>query len=174
MSILKKILGGLAVLVLALVLVAYAFPRQYRVERALVINAKPEAVLAQVADLSAWKNWGAWQERDPQMKLSYSKPTAGVGAWSAWESKSEGNGKMTITEQTPARITYRLEFPDQGMQSVGTIELRAQDGGIRVVWADAGDLGMNPMNRWFGLFLDKFIGPDFERGLANLKRLAEK
>ena len=60
------------------------------------------------------------------------------------------------------------------MQSVGTIELRAQDGGIRVVWADAGDLGMNPVNRWFGLFLDKMIGPDFERGLVNLKRLAEK
>jgi hypothetical protein len=30
------------------------------------------------------------------------------------------------------------------------------------------------MNRWFGLFLDKMIGADFERGLDNLKRLAEK
>lgn len=174
MKILLKILGGLAVLVLLLVLVAFAFPRQYRIERSLVINAKPEAVLAQVADLSAWKNWGAWQERDPGMKLSYSPKTTGVGAWSAWESKSEGNGKMTITEQTATKVTYGLEFPDMGTQSIGSIELQPQTGSIRVVWTDAGDLGMNPLNRWFGLFLDKLIGPDFEKGLANLKRLVEK
>ena len=174
MKMLIKILGGLAVLVLLLVLVAFAFPRQYRVERSLVVNAKPEAVLAQVADLSAWKNWGAWQERDPQMKISYSSPTTGVGAWSAWESKQEGNGKMTISAQTSTKVDYLLEFPDMGMKSHGSIELKPEAGGVRVVWADAGDLGMNPMNRWVGLFLDKMIGPDFERGLANMKKLAER
>jgi hypothetical protein len=175
MKILLKIVGGLALLVLLLALVAFTLPRHYRVERALVINAPPEAVRAQVADLSAWKNWGAWQERDPGMKLSYSTPSTGVGAWSAWESKKEGNGKMTITEQTPARVAYHLEFPDMGTQSSGAIELQAQTGGVKVIWTDAGDLGMNPIMRWFGLFLDKsLIGPDFERGLANLKRLAEK
>jgi len=174
MKILLKILGGLAVLVLLLVLVAFFLPRQYRVERALVIKAKSEAILAQVADLRAWKNWGAWQERDPGMKITYSDKTTGVGAWSAWESKAEGNGKMTITEQTPAKVTYHLEFPDYGLQSVGAIELQPQATGQRVVWSDSGDLGMNPMNRWFGLFLDKFIGTDFERGLVNLKKLAEK
>ena len=174
MRILLKILGGLAVLVLLLVLVAFVLPRQYRVERSVVINAKPEAVLAQVADLSAWKNWGAWQERDPQMKLSYSTPSTGVGAWSAWESKSEGNGKMTFTEVTSSKLAYQLEFVDFGMKSTGVLELQPQTNGVRVVWSDAGDLGMNPMSRWFGLFLDKMIGPDFERGLANLKKLAEK
>ena len=169
-----KILGVLAVLVLLLVLVAFVLPRQYRVERVLVINAKPETVLALVADLRAWKNWGAWQERDPQMKLSYSAQPTGVGAWSAWESKMEGNGKMTIIEQTVTKVTYQLEFPDVGMKSTGWIELRPQGGGLQAVWVDSGDLGINPMNRWFGLFLDKMIGPDFERGLSNLKKLAEK
>src|SRR5882724_3921520 len=108
MKILLKILGGLAALVLLLVVVAFFLPRQYRVERSLVINAKPDAILAQVGDLRGWKNWGAWQERDPGMKLMYSEKTTGVGAWSAWESKNEGNGKMTITEQTPMKVTYRL------------------------------------------------------------------
>jgi len=36
-----------------------------------------------------------------------------------------------------------------------------------------GDLGRSPLNRWFGLFMDKLVGPDFEAGLANLKRLSE-
>ena len=174
MKILLKILGGLAVLVVLLVVLAFFLPRHYRVERAVEINAKPEVVLAQVADLRAWKSWGAWQERDPGMKITYSAQQLGVGSWSAWESKSEGNGKMTITEQTATKVTYRLEFLDMGMQSTGTMELVPAARGVRLVWADTGDLGLNPMSRWFGLFLDKIIGPDFERGLANLKRRVER
>jgi len=33
---------------------------------------------------------------------------------------------------------------------------------------------MNPLNRWFGVFLEGMIGPDFEKGLANMKKLVEK
>lgn len=174
MKILLKIVGGFAVLVLLLVLVAFVLPREYRIERSVVINARPEAVHAQVAVLPAWKAWSAWHERDPQMKLTYSPQATGVGAWSAWESKNEGNGKMTITEQTPTKVTYHLEFPDQGFQSTGSMELRPEGSATRLVWVDAGDLGMNPMSRWFGLFLDKLLGADFERGLSNLKKLVEK
>ncbi len=174
MKLLLKIVAGLAVLVLLLVVVAFFLPRHYRVERSVVIDARPEAVLAQVAVLPAWKAWSAWHARDPQMKLAYSTQTTGVGAWSSWESKKEGSGKMTITEQSATKVTYHLEFPDVGMQSTGTMELIPAAGGVRLVWADTGDLGMNPMNRWFGLFLDKFIGTDFQTGLANLKRLVEK
>ena len=175
MKILLKILAGLAVLVLLLVVVAFFLPRDYRVARSLVIAAPADAVLAPVAELTGWKKWSAWHERDPQMKLSFSPQTTGVGAWSAWESKNEGNGKMTITEQTPSEVVYHLEFPDQGLAMTGWLEVFPESAGrVRVDWVTTGDLGMNPMNRWFGLFLDKFIGTDFARGLANLKKLVEK
>lgn len=174
MKLILRILGGLAVLVLLLVAVAFFLPRTYRVERQLVMKAKADAVFAQFADLRTWKNWGAWQERDPAMKLTYSEKSTGIGAWSAWESKSEGNGKMTITGvEAGQRVTYKLEFPDMGTSSTGTMELVPADGGVKVVWFDAGDLGMNPMFRWFGLFLDKMIGKDFERGLEKMKAIVE-
>ena len=131
MKILLKILGGLAVLVLLLVVVAFFLPRQYRIERSVVINARPDVVLNQVAVLRAWKSWSAWHERDPQMKLAYSEQATGVGAWASWESKNEGNGKMTITEQTPTKVRYHLEFPDQAFQSMGSMELTAQGSATR-------------------------------------------
>lgn len=174
MKLVLKILAGLAVVILLLVVVAFLFPRQYRIERSLVMKAKPEVVVPQFADLRAWKNWSAWHERDPNMKLSYSAQTTGVGAWSAWDSKKEGNGKMTITKQAANRVDYNLEFIDVGMTSLGTMEVSPVPEGVRVIWSTTGDLGMNPVNRWFGLFLDKLIGTDFERGLANLKKLVEK
>ena len=174
MKLLLKLLGGLAVLVLLAVAVSFLFPQTYRVERTTVINARSDVVFAQFGDLKAWKNWTAWHERDPAMKLSFSESTTNVGAWSAWESKSEGNGKMTLTAVEPGRkVAYKLEFPDMNMISSGTMDLQPADKGVRVAWVSAGDLGMNPINRWFGLFLDKMVGTDFERGLARLKTVAE-
>lgn len=174
MKLLLRIFGGLAVLLLLLSVAAYFLPRQYRVERSLVIKARADQVFPQFADLRAWKNWGAWQERDPAMKIETSAKSTGAGAWNRWESRTEGNGKMTFTAVEEGRsVAYLLEFPDMGTTSKGTMVLQDAGPGLKVVWVDAGDLGMNPMFRWFGLFLDRMIGPDFEKGLANLKRLAE-
>jgi hypothetical protein len=30
------------------------------------------------------------------------------------------------------------------------------------------------LDRWTGLMMDRFIGPDYEKGLARVKALAEK
>ena len=174
MKILLKILAGLAVLALLLVIVAFFLPRQYRVERSLVFKAKPEAILAPCADLREWRAWGVWYQRDPQLKTTYSTPPTGVGSWVSWESKQEGNGKMTMLTIDPTKIVYSLEFPDFGMKSTGVMVLAPEGDGYRLTWSDEGDLGMNPMNRWVGLFLDKLIGKDFETGLVNLKKLVEK
>src|SRR4051812_36356988 len=154
MKLILKILGALAALVLLLVLVSFFLPRNFRVERATVIKAKPEAVFANVGDLRAWQKWTVWHERDPQMKTSFSEKTDVVGGWSSWISKSEGNGKMTLTAAEPAkRVVYSLEFPDFGMTSIGTVTLSPVAEGTRIAWADEGDLGMNPMNRWFGVVM---------------------
>ena len=174
MKLVLKIIGGLAALVLLLVLVAFFLPRHYHIERSAVFNAKPDAIIAQIADLRTWKSWGAWQERDPNMKITYSEPAAGVGAWTSWISAKEGSGKMTITGVTPTAVTYALEFPDFGTKSTASITATPDGSGTRLVWIDQGDLGMNPMNRWFGLFIEKLIGGDFEKSMSNLKRIVEK
>ena len=36
-----------------------------------------------------------------------------------------------------------------------------------------GDLGSNPINRYFGLIMDRMMGPDFEEGLNTLKGKVE-
>jgi len=175
MTILLKVLGGLAVLVLVLVVVSFFMPKTYRVERTVVIRAKPEAVFPLLADLKQWSAWGVWYERDPAMTIAYSPVTTGVGAFSDWKSKTQGNGKATVTAVVPLKsVTYTLEFPDNGMKGVGVLALNpTEDGALRVSTTMSGDLGMNPMMRLMGPFLDKMIGPDFEAGLAKMKRVAE-
>lgn len=80
-----------------------------------------------------------------------------------------------IEEFSPGKLVYRLTFADWGMRSTGTLLLVPKGEAVtEVKWTSDGDLGNNPMYRYFGLFMDKMIGKDFEGGLINLKSLAEK
>ena len=175
MKLVVRIFGALVGLWIILVLVGFLLPARYRVERTTLINAKPSAIFPLVGDLKAWRQWGVWFARDPAMQIEYSPATTEVGAWSQWKSKSEGDGKMTISAVHPDDdFEYSMVFADIGMVSHGTMALGAGPGGAtKVTMAMDGDLGHNPLYRWFGVFMDKLVGPDFEAGLANLKRVCE-
>ncbi|MCK6428392.1 MAG: SRPBCC family protein [Burkholderiaceae bacterium] len=169
-----RVVLALVVLALAFVGIGFLLPSQFHVERSVVINAPAEKVYALIADPREWKRWTVWNQRDPAMKIEYAGPPSGVGAKWSWQSKTEGNGEMEFTEATPPnRLGYRLSFPEFGMQSKGLLRVVPDGAGVRVSWSNEGDMGSNPLNRWFGLMMDRLVGPDFEGGLANLKRLAE-
>lgn len=175
MRLIIKIFGVLVGVWVILVLVGLVLPGHYRVERSAVISAQPGKIFPLIGDLRSWRQWGVWFARDPAMQIEYSPATTEVGAWSQWKSKSQGDGKMTITAVHPTdAFEYRMEFADVGMVSRGTMALAPEPGGgTRVTMAMDGDLGHNPLYRWFGVFMNKLVGPDFEAGLANLKRLSE-
>ncbi len=174
MKTLLNLLRWFSVLILLLVLASYFFPRYVTVSRSLLIAASPEKIYTQVGDLQNWKNWGVWYQRDPGMTYSYSPTTTQVGDWVEWKESKGQRGKMTFASvEPPARLSYKLERIDWGMASTGNIKIFPEQGGFRVTWSDRSDLGLNPVQRWFGLFLDKMMGPDFEAGLANLKKLCE-
>jgi len=174
-----KALKFLGVILLALVVVLLVggmlISSKYRVERSVSIKAAPDKVYALVANPRQWKQWSVWNQRDPAMTIDYSGPESGTGAVWAWKSKSEGDGRMTFTAAEPGqRVAYDLFFPDFESTSTGELRFEAQGEMTRVTWAMDGDMGKNPLMRWFALFMDRMIGKDFEGGLANLKALAEK
>ncbi|HZZ19568.1 MAG TPA: SRPBCC family protein [Opitutaceae bacterium] len=176
MKLIIKVFSALFGLWLILMVVGFFLPGRYRVERTTVIAASPAAVYAQVADLKAWRKWGVWFARDPDMKIEYSPATTEVGAWSQWTSKSQGDGKMTISStHAPDLFEYQMEFKDVGMVSQGGMRLTPIGPAMtQVSMTMEGALGHSPMFRWFGLFMGKLVGPDFEAGLANLKRISEE
>ena len=48
-----------------------------------------------------------------------------------------------------------------------------ENGMSKVTWTFDGDMVYNPMNKIFGLFLERILGPSYEEGLQNLKKLVE-
>jgi uncharacterized protein YndB with AHSA1/START domain len=169
-----RIVVGLVVVVAAFVAIGWQLPAEFKVQRSARIAAPADKVYALIADPREWKRWGVWSRRDPAMKMDYSGAPSGAGAKWSWQSKSEGNGAMEFTAAMPnERIAYTLTFPDMGMQSRGVLEITPADQGVVVTWTNEGNMGSNPINSWFGLFMDTLVGPDFAAGLDNLKKIAE-
>ncbi len=175
MKVLKYILLGLLSLAVLLGLLSFALPGGYKVERSIAINAPMEAVYPLVYDPKAWARWGVWNRRDPAMKMTYSGAPAGVGARWSWQSASEGGGRMEITAADfNKHVAYTIAFDDFDGVFSGRLEFAPVGKGVRVNWIAEGDVGPNPLMRYFALVMDRMLGPDFEGSLTNLKQLAEQ
>jgi uncharacterized protein YndB with AHSA1/START domain len=167
----------IVVLVLAALLFggAMLLPGSFTVVRSVEVAAPADKIWALLQDPREWKRWTVWNQRDPAMQITYSGPPSGVGAGWAWKSASEGGGEMKFTAAEPnRRLAYDLRFPDWEGTSTGTLLLEPGPAGTRVVWTMNGDLGNSLIGRWFGLFADRMIGPDFDAGLARLKAEAQR
>ncbi|MFN0059802.1 MAG: SRPBCC family protein [Planctomycetota bacterium] len=171
---LKKLLLGLVAVVLLLLVVSLFLPSAYFVERSIVVQAEPAQVFPYLNNLQEWNKWTPWtQEKYPEMKRTYSGPAEGVGAKSAWTGPDSGTGSLEIKQSDPATgIVYELAF--EGFStSEGRLAMAKADGGLKVTMSTKGDLGSNPINKFFGLMIDSMMGAEFEGGLAKLKQLVE-
>jgi hypothetical protein len=171
MNIVKRIVVGLVIVLVVLAAVGLVLPRTYKVERSAVINAPVELVFDQVNDLKKNEAWTPW--KDPNMTVTYGSITAGKGAMTSWESKKMGNGSQTIMESVPNQsIKNSLDFKGRGTANVDW-SFVPEGEGVKVTQTMSGDQGMNPVKRYFGLVMDKMVGPKFEQGLASLKQVSE-
>jgi hypothetical protein len=173
---LKKVLVALAAVIVILLVVIATRPGEYRVARSVTVAATPALAWEQVADFHKWEAWSPWAKIDPGMKTEYAGPTAGTGASYHWAGNDKiGEGRMTITDARPGMdVVIRLEFIRPWASVNTTTFAFAPDGaGSTVTWTMAGQNTF--MGKAMSLFvdMDRMIGPDFEKGLAALRGVAE-
>ena len=148
----------------------------YTVERTTTINAPAEEVYAQIVDFHNWRNWSPWDDVDPDMQRSYSGPDSGAGAGYSWSgNRKAGEGTMEIIDAVePSSVHIALEFlkPFKS-SSATTFNLEPKGEATEVTWTMTGPMTL--MTRVMGIFksMDKMVGPDFEKGLAQLKGTTE-
>jgi hypothetical protein len=148
----------------------------YTVQRSATLGASPDQVYRQIIDFRNWSAWSPWDDMDPSMSKTYFGPDTGVGAGYAWTgNRKVGQGSMEITGATEAsNIQIALEFLKPFKASNTTeFALRPVGDGTEVTWVMTGPKTL--MTRIMGIFksMDSMVGPDFERGLAGLKRVVE-
>ncbi len=171
----KRVLLILLVLILVLVGASYLLPGKAEVSRSVTINAPAAAIFPFVNSMQATEKWSPWLSRDPETKLAYSGPEAGVGNTLNWSSEHPqvGSGSQEIIESVENQfVRTALDFGSMGTANA-SFTLQPEGDQTEISWGFESDLGMNPMSRWMGLMMDKWVGGDYERGLSNLKELVE-
>jgi len=164
-----------AVVIAGFVLIVALQPSPFRIARSATMAASPTTVFAQVNDFHNWEGWSPWAKIDPTMTQSYEGAASGTGAKYAWHGKKVGQGRMTILDSRPHDlIVIKLEFlkPFQATNSA-EFTFQPEGGQTRVTWSMSGQ--RNFMLKAFGLFMsmDKMLGREFEKGLAQMKAIAE-
>ena len=170
------ILIGVVALIAILLIVISMRPSDFRYARSTVISAPANVIFPHVNDFKKMDVWSPWLKIDPNVKVTHEGAPAGVGAIESWDGdKNVGAGRMTVIESRPHDlIRLKLEFfrPFAATNSA-EFTFEPQAGGTMVIWAMMGKY--NFITKGMGLFMnmDKMIGGNFEKGLAELKRIVE-
>jgi len=177
---LGKILIGVAGVVVLFVAVVATRPSAYHVERKIAVAAPADLVFGVVNDLQQFAGvlvlfGSSWEKLDPNMQKTFEGPAAGVGQSYSWSGKEVGKGKMTIEESVPGqKVGIKLEFAEP-MESTATfaLTLAGTPASSVVTWSMDGN--HNFIGKAFGIFvnMDNMLGADIEKGLAQLKTVAE-
>jgi len=176
----QKILGGVALLVLAFVVFVATRPSTYHVERSIDVSAPADVVFAQLDDFHAWAGWSPWEKLDSSIEKTYDGPARTVGSSYTWKGNSRvGAGKMTVQSLEPGKhLGLQVDFIVPFKSTVATdFTLAPKDGSggdaVTLTWATDGQSTF--MGKLFGLMIsmDEILGPDYDKGLKALKELAE-
>ncbi len=168
-------------LLAAFVVTGYMLPKQVHIERSVTIDRPANMMFELLNGYRYYNEWSPWAERDPKAEFVISGPESGVGARLSWigDPHLVGSGWQEIVASKPyEQIDIMLDFDAQGIALTG-FTLTPEGDATRVTWFFDSDLteGVNYLDsflaRYFGLLFDRWVGGDYEQGLANLKRYAE-
>ena len=162
------ILLGFIAVIIVLGLVS---PNNFMVERSVVIPTTNKEVIFK--NVSVWKDflkWNPWIAKYPDQKITFKGDEGKVGSGYRWEGNDDaGKGEMSLAGLKPyERVDMDLHFIEPWESTNKTVfTIDPERAGYKVNWQMSGSSSF-PLNIMH-LFMDKMIGPDFERGLKKLK-----
>ncbi|MFA8342923.1 MAG: SRPBCC family protein [Rhodothermaceae bacterium] len=178
MKVLKIVGIALITLVAVFFILAAVAPKEYRVERTVLINAPKDVVFDNVKYWKNWGKWSPWGEMDPQMVITVEGPDGTKGSKYVWEGTPELTGKGEMINKGVKEleeISYRLRFilPWEG-ESDGYVRLSDKEGKVEAAWGFYGEYPYPANIMLLFISMEDMMKKDFDRGLELLKNISEK
>ncbi len=170
----RLIKGFLFVLVglfIVISLFSLLIPSRVIVTKGVVINNNPKKVLAEVSNLQNWKHWLPIFKTD-SVKLNFS-PGEGLNSFCEWESSGKIN-KFQIDSLSADKVDIALIRPGENdiMNTIRIFPL-ADSNSVQVEWRAITKLKWYPWEKFYGLFIEKMSGENYEEALNSLKGYVE-
>jgi effector-binding domain-containing protein len=168
---LRNIIIGLVVLIVAAVGYGFTLPDKTHVERSTVIAATPAKVHGVLNDLKNFNKFSPWYQLEPTATYTYEGPASGVGQKMVWTG-SESGSQTIVASETGKLVKTELDF---GVgKPLSTFVLEPQGEATKVTWSFDADHGWNVLMRYFGTYMaEPEVGDMYAKGLVSLKGLVE-
>jgi hypothetical protein len=121
-------------------------PVKWSVRRSVVIAAKPENIFPKIKDTAQWSEWTDWNR---ERSIVFTDVRAAQG------------------------VKFKSEAETGIWKFDGILLIRKKGQVSEVFWEAKGNSGANPIRRYFNLMMNRWIAPEFERGLNRLKEITE-
>lgn len=109
------------------------------------------------------------------MQVSFFGPDEGVSNAMTWTSDHpdvESGSQRIIRSEADQLVELLLDFGDSNIAK-SRFRLKSQGPRTIVTWSFETDMGINPVMRYLGLFMDDWVGKPYEKGLESLKSTVE-
>lgn len=163
------ILAGIAIVV------GFLLPAHAVVKREILIKSEAIFLYTQISDLGNWKNWSPWQNKAEAIAIKSADSTQINSLEIKWKSATDHKaiGSFKVIGKFPYdSIHILMDFGADG-ESISRFLISKRSNYASLTWILESHLKNNPITKWFGLFSDRFIGPEMEKGLMNLKKFVE-
>lgn len=165
-------------IVVAIGIMGFISPREFIIERSVVIERARFDVFDNVKFLKSHKEWNPWTKRDPSIAYDFKGVDGTVGFISHWVGNNKvGEGEQEIKKIVEGeRIEYEIRFKSPmettNYSSITTTE--EGDNKTKLTWSMKGKMGF-PGNIMFKVFnMQEKLEYDFEEGTNILKAILEK
>ncbi len=164
------VLGTVAVVCVAFLLIGFALPARWETERAVEIAARPEEIFPMVSGAARWGEWTP----SPDSGVELFGPGEGPGSGRRWDDPGYGQGEFLITSTAPPRqVLYEVAVDEGSIRIRGSIELSAVGTGTRIRWREAGDFGWNPLLGFLAGRMEELQGEQLAASLETLREIVE-
>ncbi|KWT64210.1 hypothetical protein APY04_3474 [Hyphomicrobium sulfonivorans] len=156
-------------------LIAARRPDEFYAARSMAIAAPASHLHGLISNLQQMNRWNPYALSETRGTGHYSGPDAGPGATYHFAGNN-GTGALSVTDSAPDKIGMRLRMT-KPMSVDNRVEFTLRpapaDNVTEVTWAMSGKQSL--VGKIFSLFVDcdRMLARDFDRGLTDLKAIAE-
>lgn len=177
MKILKKIAIVILALIVIYVVLGLIGPSGYKITRSIKIGAPIEVVFDQTSLYKNWAAWSPWAKLDANAKYSIENDNQKTGATMSWvgDPESVGTGGMVTSQIEKNKkfyydLTFKVPFE---MTSHGGFNYTEEGDSVLLEWFDSGEFEFMARPMMLFMDLEAELGPEFEKGLADIKSICE-
>ncbi|MGB0849635.1 MAG: SRPBCC family protein [Bacteroidia bacterium] len=176
MKFVKGTLYFIVIMLCAALLAAVFSPSEKIVERRISIDSPSETIYKELSDVKQWKYWDAWYSMDTLQVREYfgTKGDSRYGFTYASENPDVGSGRTDVlemkdNERIDVRYTFNNGFGESSADGYMILDENEVYTDVTFGLVSNRSYPASLLN----LFIEKWVGSDFDTGLENLKSQVE-